>query len=55
MWLGSLSLLPPVMMLLCALISAFQLVQAFYNLIQKGVIMRKERLFDESVWNLRWL
>lgn len=55
MWLGSLSLLPPVMMLLCALISAFQLVQAFNNLIKKGVNMKKERLFDKGVWNLRWL
>lgn len=57
MWLGSLNLLPPIMMLLCVIISAFQVIQAFDNFQKKekkGVTMIKKGLFDKGVWNLRW-
>lgn len=55
MWLGSLNLLPPVLMLLCVFISAFQVIQAFDNFLKKGGAMTKKGLFDKGVWNLRWL
>lgn len=53
MWLGGLNLLPPMMMLLCVIISAFQVIRAFDNLIKKGVIMSIKGLFDKAVWDLR--
>lgn len=55
MWLGGLNLLPPILLLLSIIISSFQVIAAFDIFLKKGGFMVKTRLFNKSVWNLRWL
>lgn len=55
MWLGGLNLLPPILLLLSIIISSFQVIVAFDNILKiEGGTMVKKRLFNKGVWNLRW-
>ena len=57
MWLSSLNMLPPVLMIISVIISCIQVIDAFYKLIililmKKGGNMEKSSLFSKRVWNL---
>lgn len=57
MWLGSLNMLPPVLMKTSIIISAIQVIVSICMLIfmmikGKGGIMKNKSLFNKRVWNL---
>ena len=49
MWLSALSLLPDYLIVISCLVSAFEVVQAVYDLLEKGGFMT---ILSKRVWNL---